>query len=191
LDFLIAWDIALFRILNGWHSAEADAFMYLVSERWPWIPGYLLLLVLAYRQVGPRRWGLMFVGLLLLIAFTDRISAGVIKPSFERKRPCHAEAELGFEVHVMPDDCGGRYGFVSSHAANFFGLATFFSLFFGGSRARVLLFSLATLVSYSRIYLGVHYPADVLGGAFLGLLGGWLIWQGYRWASARWLGTSD
>lgn len=191
IEQLIAWDHQLFRLINGWNSPLADKVMYLISEPWPWIPAYLILLVVSFRKMDWKRWGLLLVGLALLISFTDGVSARLFKPGFERKRPCHVEAELGFPVHVMPGDCGGQYGFVSSHAANFFGLATFWGLFFRKKHWWGIFMGVAVLVAYSRVYLGVHFPADVLGGALLGMLGGWWTFTFQQWLGNRLLSTPN
>ncbi len=182
----LEWDWAIFQLINGWHGPLGDRFMYLVSETWPWIPLYLILLWGVYHRWGWK--GLLWVVLMLamLVSLTDRISAGFFKPFFERLRPCHAADQLPFPVHVLPGDCGGRYGFVSSHASNFFGLATFFSLAFKHRGWTLGLFLIATLVSYSRIYLGVHYPSDILGGALLGMICGWVMAFTFNQVQARW-----
>jgi undecaprenyl-diphosphatase len=184
MNALLNLDVVLFHAINSWHAPWADALMSLVSAKWSWLPAYLLLLVALYRRFGWRRVVLILVCVGGLITFTDRISAGVLKPQVQRLRPCHAA--LAVEVHLVDGHCGGQYGFVSSHAANFFGLATLMSLLFGRSRLTLLFLAIATLAGYSRVYLGVHYPGDVLGGALLGGLGGGLFFAVYR-GLTRWL----
>ena len=98
-----------------------------------------------------------------------------------RPRPCHAPDLLGL-VHLPTGRCGGAYGFVSSHAANFFGLAVYLGLLLREGWLFGLLLIAAVLVGYSRIYMGVHYPGDILAGGLLGALAGWAI----AWAYKRW-----
>ena len=187
MPYLLDLDQQLFHLINGWHAPWADTVMQVISAKWSWLPGYLLLLWTLYRHLGGRRLLLVLLCVAGLITFTDRISAGLLKPQVARLRPCHAD--LPFAVHTVEGHCGGKYGFVSSHAANFFGLATLMSLLFGRRRLTILFVGLATLVAYSRVYLGVHYPGDVLGGALLGALGGWLLYRVYGGLCARWAST--
>ncbi len=120
----------------------------------------------------------LFIGLVFLIG--DRSSVVLFKDMFQRLRPCH-NPEITNLVHTLDGHCGGQYGFVSSHATNSFALAIFSGLLLKKQYPKLLLIMLlwAALVSYSRIYVGVHYPADILGGAILGttvgLLTFWLM----------------
>jgi len=188
MDALTSLDLALFFLINGWHAPWADLLMVGLSAKLTWVPAYLALLIALYRRLGWRRLviGLLCVG--ALIGVTDRVSAGLLKPQVQRLRPCHAE--LLREVRLPEHHCGGKYGFVSSHAANFFGLATLMSLIFGAGWWRWVFFGSAAMVAYSRVYLGVHYPSDVLGGALLGLLAGWLIYRLFAWAIRRFISPS-
>ncbi len=181
MDALISLDRALFFLINGWHAPWADVLMAGLSAKWSWLPAYLLLLIALYRHLGWRRLWLALLCVGALIGLTDRVSAGLLKPQVQRLRPCHAD--LPQPVRLPDDHCGGKYGFVSSHASNFFGLATLMSLLFGAGWWRGVFFGLAAMVAYSRVYLGVHYPADVLGGAMLGYTAGWLIYRLYGWAT--------
>ena len=170
-------DQQLFLVLNGLHHPLFDLLFYWISKEWIWLPLYLTIAYLFYRYFGKKSGYLVLFALLLVIA-TDQMASHVIKNYFQRYRPTH-HLLIGPLVHVVNGYRGGLYGFVSSHAANTFGFAMFAGLVLRKSAAAVLyvLFVWAALVSYSRIYLGVHYPADVAGGAFLGCTLGWLTYS--------------
>ncbi len=125
----------------------------------------------------------IFVGLLFLIG--DRISVMLFKDVFERLRPCHNPELIGL-VHVV-DGCGGQFGFLSSHATNSFSLAIFSGLLFKKHYKYLGLFMVlwASLVSYSRIYVGVHYPADIIGGAILGSVIGIFVYWLMKFANRK------
>jgi undecaprenyl-diphosphatase len=110
----------------------------------------------------------------LLIVLIDQTSVHLFKEVFHRLRPCH-QPRISHLVHIVNNHCGGQYGFVSSHAANSFGFATFTILFFKNNRFSWFIFAWALLLSYSRIYLGVHYPSDIVGGWMLGIFWGLVI----------------
>ncbi len=169
-------DVALFALINGWNSSWMDPVMETLSSRVAWIPAYAFLAWVLYRQGG---WqNLLIVGLFLgfAVVVADQIASSLIKPWAERYRPCRPEAGLDFVVHLVDGHCGGKYGFVSSHAANFFAMAVFLSQQFQVWRHRWLFWVLAGLAAYSRVYLGVHYPGDILGGALVGLFVGAGCW---------------
>ncbi len=158
--------------------------MYWASTRFIWIPLYLLFFFLAFKQVGPRIW-LVAAAAILLILLSDQLSVHAFKNVFLRLRPCY-EPLLEGKIHLT-GACGGTYGFVSSHAANTFALAMFLCLLF---RSRIKYFGLfifcwALFVSYSRIYNGVHYPADVAVGAVLGMGVGAAVFKLYQFANFR------
>ena len=172
-------DQALFLELNSRHSPFWDTVMVLVSNKFVWIPFYLLIIALLlyfYR----RRGALMILALGASVGLADFIASGIFKPFFERLRPCHEEV-IGATVYVI-DGCGGRFGFVSSHAANSFAIAAFlcFLLPVRHWPLKILLLVWAAIISYSRIYLGVHYPGDITVGAAIGLLTAWLGLVAYR-----------
>lgn len=169
LEHLEALDRSAFLAINGWHAPWADGFMQVLSGKPTWIPLYATFLFLIQRRMGWRglAWSLPVIGLMVLCS--DQGSVQVFKEQVLRLRPCH-EPSLSGMVHLVPEGCGGRYGFVSSHAANHSAIA-FFMIGILGGRPRwsiPLLVLWAALVGYSRVYLGVHYPGDVLVGSLFG-----------------------
>ena len=163
--------------LNGHHSFFFDQFMFFISGKWEWIPLYALILGIIIRKY---RWKSLWIilAVVIMITLSDQI-ANLLKNGVKRFRPCK-DPEIGHLVHLVNNYCRSSYGFVSGHAANSFALATFLSVLFRKKWVSVALILWATLVSYSRIYLGVHYPGDVIGGAMLGVLLGWMAFTGLK-----------
>jgi len=168
LEQLMEWDTELFLFLNGLHSPFWDTPMWYISAKLTWVPFYLVLAYLIFKQKGVKGiWAVVAVALLITLA--DQTSVHLFKNVFERLRPCR-EPIIEHLVHKVNNKCGGKFGFVSSHAANSFALGMFMSLFFAKRWATIGFIFWAALVSYSRVYLGVHYPGDILGGGILGCL---------------------
>jgi undecaprenyl-diphosphatase len=109
----------------------------------------------------------MIGSLILAYAISEQVSVHLFKEVFMRLRPCH-EPELAGQVRLVTHGCGGQYGFVSTHATNSFNLAVLSALLIKRKWFTISVFAWAILVSYSRVYVGVHYPGDILGGAILG-----------------------
>jgi undecaprenyl-diphosphatase len=159
-------------------SPFMDTLMAGITEKYNWLPLFLLLILVLFRQFG---WQAIYslIALALLITLTDQLTSSFMKPYFGRFRPCH-DPEIGHIVRIVTK-CGGLYGFVSGHAANSIAVTTFFILLFSKSHRYIwwlLIWPLA--FSYSRIYLGVHYPLDILGGALIGILLGYLVFFGTK-----------
>ncbi|MDR1055639.1 MAG: phosphatase PAP2 family protein [Prevotellaceae bacterium] len=206
------WDKQLFITLNDLHASWLDPIMVGFSAHWLWLPLYLTIAFFMIRKKG--RIGLLaLLFVILTFALTDQLSVHLFKNVFQRLRPCH-EADIQAIMHQL-EGCGGRYGFISNHAANTFGLAIFTALFFNSKKygANVIGFSLfvllffkryrfalfasivvflllmrkrwygiaifiwAALVSYSRIYVGKHYPLDIICGVAFGTLVGFLVFK--------------
>ena len=187
LDFLLNTDTKLFLLINGWHSPFFDVVMTYISAKLFWLPLYLLLLWLIIRDYGKKTFVLLlFIAAVLVL--TDQVSVHLFKNVFQRLRPCHKES-LSAMVHIVNDHCGGKYSFVSSHATNVFGIIAFmYGLL--GKRYKWLIWILlawGVLVMYSRVYLGVHYPADVVAGAVVGMIIGSLMLSAYRFTVKKWL----
>jgi membrane-associated phospholipid phosphatase len=168
------WDQALFIKLNGeWTNAAFDTVMPFFRSSTLWIPLYLFVLVfmLLNFKMKTAWWVVFFIS---TVALTDMTGTYVFKHNIERWRPC-GDPEFSSFVRLMVDHCGG-YGFTSNHAANHFGMATFFFITlrpYIGNIA-LLAFVWAALIAYAQVYVGLHYPLDVIGGALLGLLAGFV-----------------
>ncbi len=175
LETINNWDTQLFLFFNGMHSPFWDSVMWWISDKINWIPLYIVLLgYMVYTFRRKAIWILLAVPVLILMS--DQSSAHLFKETFERLRPCH-QTHLAGMIHLVNDYCGGSYGFVSSHAANHFAIAFFTALWLRKQWYWIGILLWAALVSYSRIYLGVHFPGDILGGAALGILLAWGVYQ--------------
>lgn len=175
LEFLDQVDKDLLLFLHNQSSPFLDVAMVAITEKHIWIPLYLLLIFALIRQF---RWQAVYsiAAVILLVILSDQLTSGFMKPFFGRFRPCH-DPEIGHLIRIIRR-CGGEFGFVSSHAANSFSVSTFFILLFHKSHRYIWwLLIWPLLFSYSRIYLGVHYPLDVLGGALVGIGLGWLVYR--------------
>ena len=190
LEQLLHIDTEILLAINGWHAPWADTLMWIISAKTTWIPLYLLLiglLVWRYRQPAPTpiKWlqkvpacVVMIVVIALAVGAADFIASGILKDWVARPRPSRVP-ELEGMLHLVNGYKSGQYGFVSSHAANTMAVALLFSLIWRNKIATVGLMLWVAANCYSRMYLGVHYPTDILGGLIVGSLvavgGYWLL----------------
>ncbi|MBR5725354.1 MAG: phosphatase PAP2 family protein [Muribaculaceae bacterium] len=183
IDYLTDIDTDALLAINGLHDMFQDAFWMMVSAKWS---SLLIVLGLVWILMHKNRRHALLVIAMLVLAFivADQLSSGLIKHLVERLRPTH-EPSLDGMVHTVNNYRGGMYGFVSSHAANSFAALTLVSLVMRHRFVIISLFTWALLQCYSRVYLGVHYPGDILGGIVVGLAVGWLVWLLMRWLSKR------
>lgn len=162
-------DHQLFLFLNGLHVGWLDPVMTFISSELGWVPFYAVLVFLVfYKYKWKGLWVLL--GVVVAITLSDQIASHVFKPLVMRLRPCH-DPLIKDIVYLPNGHCGGKYSFMSSHAANTFALASliFMTMKKHYSKIGWLMFPWAAVVSYSRIYMGAHFPGDVICGAALGL----------------------
>lgn len=170
-------DRSLFLLINSWHSVLLDDVMYYISQMWIFVPLYIYWLYLVYRKEGFKKLLVLLAFTGLLILLTDQTS-NQTKHAVKRYRPSH-NIEIMKQVHTVNDYRGGQYGFFSGHASNSFGIATllFFMLASRPMWFRLICFLWAGITAYSRIYLGVHYPSDILVGTLVGVIWGLIIFE--------------
>lgn len=179
LELLNQIDIEIFLFLNRLHASFFDFIMLWVSNKWIWIPLYIIIIYFVFKK--DKKIGYLVIGCaILMVIFTDLISVNLFKEIFQRLRPCH-EPDLIDKMHLAARNCGGQYGFISSHAANHFAIAVFFARYFRRRNFSTFIYIWAIVISYSRIYLGVHYPGDILGGIIIGSIIGYLFRKLYKY----------
>ncbi len=187
LDLLQQIDASALCAINGANCPYADSLMWLISSKLAWIPMIAALLWVLFRQ-GWRKALLVLLAVALTIALADQVSSSIIKPLVQRLRPSHNPA-IESSLHIIRDYRGGLYGFVSSHAANAFGVAALMALICRRRSVAAAFVGWAALVCYSRMYEGVHYPGDILCGAVVGVMAACLVWLVYRKAHTRLLAS--
>ena len=178
-------DRELFLYLNNLGNENWDMFWLLVTDKWTAIPLYLVLLYLLFKKFGWRGFLLTIVVIALLITATDQLG-NVFKDGFQRLRPCGQEGVMEY-ARMVAAYCG-KFGYFSAHASNSAGVAIFMGLIFRRNYPFLIWILLfwALLVSYSCIYLGVHYPGDVLTGMVLGGMIGYLFYLLHKYLVKRW-----
>ena len=180
LEKVLDFEHDLFLLLNSLQSSFGNQFMWLFSGKIAWIPLVVFFIVmLSYKN--RHRWKeilLIFVAIALVVTLCDQFASGFCKPFFTRLRPTY-HPDFMNDVNTVFGYRGGRYGFISSHAANAFGFATLTSLIFKNRFYSVMLLVWAFVNSYSRIYLGVHFISDIVPGIIVGVIFGWIVYRVY------------
>ena len=179
LESLQALDRTVFLALNGMHTPYWDSFMYIFTSKLVWIPLYVSILYVLYKNMNIRMVIFTTLMFALLVALADQTCSSILRPIFERPRPSRDPA-IADIVHIVNGKRGGKFGFPSCHAANTFALACFMMLLFK-NRALTTFFMLWAIVTcYTRIYVGVHYPGDLLFGTLVGFAAGAVTYGIYR-----------
>ena len=179
-------DQALFYQINGvWHHPILDAILPWTRHSNNWVPLYIGLIIWLIYQIGWKtlKW-ILFA--LINVGFTDQISSSVFKPFFHRLRPCNDPALIG-KTRLLLEHCSGGFSFTSSHAANHFGIAMFIFMTWGITQKKYtrFFFVWAGVISFAQIYVGVHYPLDIFGGAIIGLVSGFAMAKAYlKWTAS-------
>jgi undecaprenyl-diphosphatase len=180
LEDILDYERDAFFWLNGSDFPFIDRFMWLFTGKAVWLPlAVLILIVLIYKK-NWREWLPVLVAIALVVTLCDQFASSLIKPIFERYRPTH-HPEFMEHVKTVFDYRGGRYGFISSHAANAFGFAMFMSLLFRNTIFTGIIFLWAMVTAYTRIYLGVHFISDIVPGIFAGLFFGFSVYIMYSY----------
>ena len=174
LEELIQYDKELFLVLNNLGTTTWDDFWMILTHKFTAIPLYVFLFFLSYKQLGLKKTGLMVLAVALLITCTNGL-ADFFKYGVQRLRPCH-DADLEGLVRLVKKSCGGKYSYFSAHASNTMGVAVFFALVLKSkyNSLSFLLLVWAMLVAYSRVYIGVHFPLDIVTGMIIGATFAWI-----------------
>ena len=172
--------------INGHYTEWLDSLMWLISSPRTWLPLYVLLIgLVAYRFRSWKAALFIILGFIVAVGLSDFTCSGILKPLVCRLRPTH-EPALD-PLHLVNGYTGGLYGFCSSHAANTMAVALLFSLLYKNKYATAGLMAWVALNCYSRMYLGAHYPSDIIVGLLVGCLWSVLVW----WSLIRWLHVGD
>lgn len=180
MEQLIQIDQTWLVAINNWNAPWADSLMWIISDKLTWLPLYAVLVGLLFWRFGWKRALVLLAGFGVAIGLSDYISSGIIKHLVCRPRPTHEPALEGL-LHIVNDYRGGAYGFVSSHAANTMSCGLLFSLIWRNWKATLPLMLWVAMNCYSRMYLGVHYPGDIIGGLLVGAALAWMVY----WALNR------
>ena len=178
LDTLLNIDRYLLLSLNGSDSLFWDGCMLVYTSMAVWAPLALMMLYVLMKNNNIKDFLLLLLLIALVATLTDQISSGFCKPFFARWRPTN-DPMLMYAVDVVNETRGGKYGFTSSHAANSFGIATFIMLLIRNRALSVSLMTWAAMNAFTRIYLGVHFPGDILAGTVIGVVVGWAVYRLY------------
>lgn len=185
IEQLLQYDKELFLFLNNLGTETWDGFWMFYTTKFNWIPFYVLLAYLMYKRLGTKMFVLTLLTVVLMISFTDQVT-NLFKHGFERLRPCQEESLNGL-MRLVKSSCGGKYGYFSGHSSNSMSVAILVGLMLK-DRYKYLIYLLiiwSLAMGYSRIYIGVHYPLDVLSGFIFGALSGYAFYKLDKYLQTR------
>jgi undecaprenyl-diphosphatase len=179
LEYLKHLDLKILLAINSIHTPFLDDCMLFISHRYTWIPLYIFIIGFLFLK-KKKEFLPAIIFIIAAAVCSDLFASSFMKPFFQRLRPCH-NPEVNGLLYLIENICGGKYGFISSHAANTFALSTFLVLYLRKEYKWIFLFFIwAGIVSLSRVYLGVHYPADIAVGAFSGIIMAIIFFYAFR-----------
>ncbi|APX99863.1 phosphatase PAP2 family protein [Lacinutrix venerupis] len=187
LEQLVELDHELFLYLNSLGNVYWDAFWMAYTAKFHWIPFYALLVYLMYRRLNSKMFILTLIVIVFMITFTDQV-ANLFKSGVGRLRPCH-NAKLIDSMRLVKSYCGGQFGYFSGHASNAMAVAIFTGILLKDKYKYLIYFMLiwALFMGYSRIYIGVHFPLDVLSGFVFGGLSGYAFYRLDKYLQQRFI----
>lgn len=184
VEKILIYERDAFFALNGSDCAFLDRFMWLFTGKVVWLPlAVFILLVLIYKK-NWRESIFILLAIVLVVTLCDQFASHLCKPYFTRFRPTH-HPDFMNEVKTVFGYRGGKYGFISSHAANAFGFATLMTFIFRDRLFAITIFLWAVLTAYTRVYLGVHFISDIVPGAISGIFFGYIVYRLYRWGRLK------
>ncbi|AEG99997.1 MULTISPECIES: phosphatase PAP2 family protein [unclassified Lacinutrix] len=191
LEQLVELDKELFLYLNNLGNVYWDAFWMFYTAKFHWIPFYAILLYLLYKRLNSKMFILTLILVVFMITFTDQVT-NLFKYGVARFRPCH-DPSINTMMRIVKEGCGGRFGYFSGHSSNSMAVAIFTGLILR-ERYKYFIYIMivwAILMGYSRIYIGVHFPLDVLSGFIFGGLSGFAFYKLDRYLQKRFIYTKN
>ena len=180
IHYLEQVDTNVFLFFNGLHNSFWDSFMLLYSGRFVWVPLYVSFLYVMFKNYSWKSCLSCLLVITLLVTLCDQTASGLLKPMVGRFRPSNLDSPIAPLVHIVDNYRGGKYGFPSSHSANSWGM-TFFAMYLvRNKKLTSFLISWAVVMTYTRIYLGVHYPGDLLVGILIGFIMATICYYGFE-----------